>query len=111
MKSIYTDELISITDDDITFFNYYFPTSKKKVIKISDIKNITLLKPTLKNGKWRIHGTGNFKVWFPKDINRPRRDRIFRIALKNQWVDIGFTVENADLVEEILNSKNLIKKD
>nr|WP_321403687.1 hypothetical protein [uncultured Desulfobacter sp.] len=110
MESTYTDELFSITGEDITFFNYYFPTCKKKVVKIADIENIIILEPTLQNGKWRIHGTGNFKVWFPNDGDRPNRDRIFVASLKNQWIDIGFTVTDGDRVEKILNSRNLIKK-
>lgn len=108
-ESLYSDKLISITDKDIIFYNYYFPTGKKKHVKIYDIEYITVLEPTLRNGKWRIHGTGNFKVWFPKDTNRPHRDRIFIATLKNQWMNIGFTVENGDTVEDLLRSKSLIK--
>jgi hypothetical protein len=108
-ESLYSDKLISITDKDIIFFNYYFPTGKKKHVNMDDIKCINVLEPTLRNGKWRIHGTGNFKVWFPKDKNRPHRDRIFIATLKNQWVNIGFTVEDADTVEDLLRSKSLIK--
>lgn len=110
-ESHYTDQLISITDKDIFFYNYYFPSGKKKQVRIADIECITVLEPTLKNGKWRIHGTGNFKVWFPKDKHRPRRDRIFIASLKNQWVNIGFTVENGDTVERIFRSMDLIREE
>ena len=51
-ESLYSDKLISITDKDIIFYNYYFPTGKMKHVKIDDIKCITVLEPTLKNGKW-----------------------------------------------------------
>jgi hypothetical protein len=108
-ESLYSDKLISLTDKDIIFYSYYFPTGKNKHVKIDDIECITVLEPTLRNGKWRIHGTGNFKVWFPKDNNRPHRDRIFIATLKNQWVNIGFTVEDGDTVENLLRSKSLIK--
>jgi len=108
-ESLYSDKLISITDKDIIFYNYYFPTGKKKHVKIADIEYITVLEPTLRNGKWRIHGTGDFKVWFPKDNNRPQRDRIFIATLKNQWMNIGFTVEDGDTVQDLLRSKSLIK--
>jgi hypothetical protein len=106
---LYSDKLISITEKDIIFYNYYFPTGRKKHIRIDDIECISVMEPTLKNGKWRIHGTGNFKVWFPKDKNRPKRDRIFIVTLQNQWVNIGFTVEDGDAVENLLRSKSLIK--
>ena len=107
-ETLYTDELISITNKDIIFYNYYFPTGKKKHVKLNDIGNITVVEPTIRNGKWRIHGTGNFKVWFPRDNKRPHRDRIFIATLKNQWVDIGFTVEDGDTVESLLRSKKLM---
>ena len=108
-ESLYSDDLVSISDQDIIFYRYYFPTEKKKHVKIDDVESINVLEPTLRNGKWRIHGTGNFKVWFPKDNNRPKRDRIFIAKLKSQWVNIGFTVEDGDVVEQLLRSKNLIK--
>ncbi len=104
----YTDRLVTITDQDIIFLNYYFPTGKEKTVNIDDIANITVLESTIMNGKWRIHGTGNFKIWFPRDSDRPKRDRIFIATLKSQWFDIGFTVEDGDRVEKILRSRNLI---
>lgn len=107
---IYTDRLVTITNDDIIFHHYYVFTGKKKVVKLDNIKCISVKKPTLWNGKWRLHGTGNFKIWFPKDYSRPRRDRIFIATLKGQWVNIGFTVEDGARVEEILRSKSLIKE-
>lgn len=106
---LYHDRLISITEDNITFENYYFPTGKKKEVPLADIVRITVKKATIWNGKWRIHGTGNFKTWFPCDFGRPRRDRIFFAKLRSQWVEIGFTVENADEVERIFREKGLLK--
>lgn len=109
-KILYTDKLVTITDDDIIFQNYYFPIGKQKVVKLANIKCISVEKPTLWNGKWRLHGTGNFKIWFPKDYSRPKRDRIFFASLNNQWVKIGFTVENGEIVEKIFRSIHLIKE-
>jgi hypothetical protein len=106
---IYHDKLITITEDDIIFEHYYFPMDRKKVVRLSDIEKITVEKPTIWNGKWRIHGTGNFKTWYPRDNARPKRDKIFFASLKSQWVDIGFTVENAEQVEKILREKKLIR--
>lgn len=106
---IYADRLVSISDSEITFHHYYFPTGKKKVVSFSDIENIVIKKPTIWNGKWRFHGTGTFKTWYPMDMDRPHRDRIFFATLKSQWIHIGFTVENADHVEAILREKRLIK--
>ena len=105
----YTDRLVTITDDEIIFHHYYILTQKKKVVRLDNIESISVKKPTLWNGKWRLHGTGNFKTWFPKDYSRPKRDRIFVAALKDQWVNIAFTVEDGDRVENILRSRGLIQ--
>ena len=109
-ESIYGDKLVTITDKEIIFHHYYFPTGKNKVVGIDQIERILVRKPTLRNGKWRIHGTGDFKTWFPMDKNRPRRDRIFIAILKNKWMNIGFTVEDGNKVENFFKSRNLIEE-
>jgi hypothetical protein len=106
----YADKLITIVDKEIIFRNYYFPTGRKKVVQFDDIERITVGEPSLRRGKWRLHGTGGFKTWFPLDVNRPIRDRIFIMSLKNQRMEIGFTVENGEKAEEIFLSKGLIEK-
>ena len=105
---IYQDDLVLITEDTIIFEHYYFPTGKKKTVQLDDIEWIKVKQPTIKNGKWRIHGTGNFNTWFPRDKARPKREKIFFARLRSQRVDIGFTVEDADQVEKIFKEKNLI---
>jgi len=107
-ETLYYDSLVQITQDEIIFDHYYFPIGGKKAVRLADIERITVRPPTLWNGKWRLHGTGNFKTWFPQDYKRPKRDRIFFVTLRNQWVNIGFTVENGDQVEKLLRDKNFI---
>jgi hypothetical protein len=104
-QMLYQDDLVAITDREITFHHYYYPTGKSKVVRLDEIKYIVVKRPTLWNGKWRLHGTGNFKTWYPKDLKRARRDRIFLAVLKHQWVDIGFTAEDGNRVEEILRER------
>ncbi len=108
METIYTDSLVTITQTEIIFRHYYFPAGKEKRVALADIERIEVKPSTLLNGKWRIHGTGNFKVWFPRDIHRAGRDRIFFAVLKRQWIDIGFTVEDGNRVEQIFRDMNLI---
>ncbi|MBI5592535.1 MAG: hypothetical protein HY881_18875 [Deltaproteobacteria bacterium] len=108
-KLIYSDRLVSITENAITFRRYYYPTRKDKVVLLANIESIVVRALTIWNGKWRLHGTGSIKTWYPEDMNRPQRDRIFFAVLKNQWVNIGFTVENADRVEEFFRKQHLIK--
>lgn len=97
-EAIYKDTLVTITENEIIFHNYYFPSGKDKVVVFENIKYVSIEQPTIWNGKWRLHGTENFKVWFPKDYKRHKRDRIFIATLKTQWVNIGFTVEDGSTV-------------
>jgi hypothetical protein len=108
IQPIYSDSLVIITDDAIIFKRYYYPTREPKRVMFADIKRIVARKPTLWNGKWRLHGTGTFTTWFPEDQNRPTRDKIFFVKRKKQLVKIAFTVEDSRRVEEILRQKGLI---
>ena len=104
---LYNDKLISITEDRIILKHYYFPTGKPKIVLLDDIEWIKVEKATIRNGKWRIHGTGNFKIWYPRDNQRFKRDKIFFAKLNSQWVHIGFTVEDSGRVEQIFKKMGL----
>ncbi len=106
-QNIYKDKLVKITDSSITFYNYYYPSSKSLTIPFSDIERIVTKMPTLFTGKYRYWGTGNFITWFPRDFKRNRRDKIFIVYRKNKKIRIGFTVEDSQKVFELLFSKNL----
>lgn len=105
---IYSDTLVEITNGYIVFQNYYFPFGSKQVL-LSEVDHIEVKEPTLLNGKWRIHGTGDFRTWFPRDWKRPRRDKIFILYLANKRRRIGFTVEDSEKVENILKDKGLLQ--
>ena len=109
MAIAYQDRLVSITESEITFAHYYFPSGKPKVVRLADIERISVRPPTLWNGKWRLHGTGNFKTWFPRDYKRFQRDRIFFARLKGHWVEIGFTVEDGERVQKLFKAMNLME--
>lgn len=108
IEPIYSDSLVILTEDAIIFKHYYYPTREPKRVMFDDIKRIVIRKPTLWNGKWRLHGTGTFTTWFPEDQHRPTRNKIFYVKLKKQWVKIAFTVEDSTRVEELLREKKLI---
>jgi len=105
---IYSDSLVCITKSTITFHNYYYPSLKPKVVLLSDIVRIEVKSPTIWNGKWRFHGSGSIYTWYPRDMKRYKRDRIFFVMLKAQRVKIGFTVEDGNAVEKILRKEALI---
>jgi hypothetical protein len=108
IEPLYSDSLVILTEDAIIFKHYYYPTRAPKRVAFADIKQIVVKKPTIWNGKWRLHGTGTFTTWFPEDQKRPTRDMIFFAKLRKQWVKIAFTVEDSKRVEEILREKKLI---
>ena len=102
-KQLYKDTLVCISGDSITFFRYSL-FLRKKTVPLSEIDHIDVKAPTVMNGKWRLWGTGNFTIWFPLDVSRPSRDRIFIATFRNQRMQIGFTVENSLDVIHILRS-------
>jgi len=107
-KGEYKDKLIEVFDDTIVFKNYYFPTGSKS-IKFSRVQYVEEKPSTLWNGKWRLHGTGDFSTWFPADYSRPSRDKIFVMIVKNKYMRIGFTAENSAAVSELFKSRGLLR--
>jgi hypothetical protein len=55
-------------------------------------------------------GSGDLglRSWFPLDIRRPSRDKIFFVELKNSPRRIGFTAEDSETVEAILRSNSIL---
>ena len=104
-KILYSDKLIEIRDNTILFRNYYFPTLSNKIVEFCDIEKIVLKKPSLKNGKFRYWGSGDFVHWFPLDNQRNIRDVIYILFKKKKKVRIGFTVEDSQNVTELLKEK------
>ena len=105
---IYQDKLVEISNDSILLKNYYFPSQKPKEVEFSSIDNVEAKEPSMRTGKWRFQGTGDFHTWFPLDNMRNTRDKIFFIKLKDKWVQIGFTVENSEAVKKIFREKGLL---
>ena len=109
-KVVYEDKLIAIFADSILLRNYYFFSIGSKRIRFDRIRAITVEKPTLSTGRWRLQGSGDFRTWFPLDAKRPKRDRIFIVTLLDKRTRIGFTVEDSDEVLRILTEKGEIQQ-
>ncbi len=103
---LYSDTLVEISAHSILFRQYYFPVGSRR-INLNEVESVRILKPTFMQGKWRIHGTGDFRTWFPRDMDRPSRDAIFLLKRRKGWWRIGFTVEDANLVKDILTEYGL----
>lgn len=108
MHTLYSDELLEIGPDSIRFRHYYFPWGAKRIL-LRDIEQVEVLDPTLLSGKWRAHGTGDFRTWFPRDLKRHTRDAIFIITYRTGWWRTGFTAVNPGEVRRFFESRGLIK--
>lgn len=104
---LYSDRLIEISDDTIVFRHYYFPVGARR-LKLSDIERVVVRTPTFANGKYRLQGSGGPRTWFPMDRQRPTRQKIFILVLRNKWRRVGFTVEDEAAVERILQARQLL---
>lgn len=102
---LYSDKLVEINEDEILFRKYYFPSFSDKVVKYSEVEKIEIVNPTIKSGKFRYWGTGDFLHWFPMDNQRKKREVIYILYKKNKRIRIGFTVENSEKVTELLKQK------
>ena len=72
-------------------------------------RKIVIKKPSVRTGKFRFHGTGDFHAWFAKDFERHKRDGMFIAFIRRQWWRIGFTVERSDAVMKIFQERGLIR--
>jgi hypothetical protein len=107
-EELYSDALITIRGNSIVFHDYYFVGVSKAVL-FNEIDAVTEYEPDIYNGKWPVWGSGSPGVWFPLDWERPKRDRIFVVRLKNKDSQIGFTVQDPAKVDEILRGAGLVK--
>jgi hypothetical protein len=104
----YSDALIEITASRVLFRRYGI-FGKARRIQVSDIEKIVARDTTLWTGRYRIHGTGDLKIWFPRDPLRASRDKIFFAFLKGKRRIIGFTVEDSQRVMNIFLEQGLLK--
>ncbi len=107
-RVLYADHLVSINGDSITFHSYSFPHKASRRVAFTDINHLMVLEPSLTNGRWRIWGSGDLCTWFPLDVHRSSRDRIFIATLKTRGMNIGFTVEDSSRVLSIFKEHGLI---
>jgi hypothetical protein len=106
-ETIYSDSLVTITGESILFKRYNI-FERDRLISFSDIEKIIVKKPSIWNGKFRFHGSGDFHTWFPRDFQRYKRDKIFCALIRDKWWRIGFTVEDSATVIKIFQEKGLI---
>lgn len=92
---LYEDALVVLTSDSLLLKRYYFPTLQPKLVSLAEVQRIEILSPTLWTGRFRLWGSGDLNTFYPLDLGRPKRDRIFRLTQRGKRIRIAFTVENA----------------
>ena len=107
MMDLYSDPLVTISDEGIRVRGYYMIGGDKRVAW-RDIESVRALLPTLWNGRWRLSGTGTFRTWFASDFGRPARQTIFIMKLRTQWIRVGFTVHDAPRVKALLRERGVL---
>src|SRR5687767_13402761 len=103
----YKDQLVTISDDGIVVHHYWLLGGSKHV-RWDDVQWVRALRPTLWNGRWRLHGTATCTTWFARDFARPARETIFHMKLRSRPVKVGFTVHDAARVKQILAGRNVL---
>jgi len=104
---LYSDSLVEISAETILFRRYYFPLGAKR-LKLSDVERVIAQKPGFFTGKYRLQGSAGLHTWFPMDLHRPQRSKIFVMILRDQRRRIGFTVENEGALEQVLRERKLM---
>lgn len=100
---MYSDSLIHIADSGLVLKNYYFPFGGAKSIPFKNIEKVMVLAPTVLNGCIRIWGGGP-GVWFALDAQRPWRDALFRVVLKDSAINPAFSAQSsADVIQSLAN--------
>jgi hypothetical protein len=107
MAEVYRDSLVVMTEDGIVVRRYSSFGGDKRVAW-DDVDHVRALTPTLRNGKWRLWGSGDFRTWFGCDLHRPLRQTIFIMRLRSQWMRVGFTVEDAATVKQLLAQRGIL---
>ncbi|MBW0000039.1 MAG: hypothetical protein JO015_13125 [Verrucomicrobia bacterium] len=93
---LYEDDLVVVTPDSLLLKRYYFPTLQPKLVSLAEIHRIEILRSNLWTGRFRLWGSGDLRTFYPLDLGRPKRDRIFRLTQRGKWIRIAFTVVDAE---------------
>src|SRR5438874_6194322 len=92
MSTLYSDSLVEITDESITFrkFDWKWRYRPKRV-DLSEITRVEARAPSFPSGRWKLFGSGfDLHNWFPLDWRRPWRDKIFVAFLRGPGEPIAF---------------------
>jgi hypothetical protein len=103
---MYSDSLVQLTAESLVINHYYFPFVGKTIL-LEDIAVVNVVQSNFLRGQWKIWGMGLWPVWFAFDFNRPLRDAIFVVEIRNSWPAAGFTAESSQGVLRALEDRKV----
>jgi hypothetical protein len=103
MAQDYDDGVITCNAEGIEIRRYYFPSGSKHV-KYGQIKGLERIDMSPLKGKWRIWGTGNFKIWANLDTKRPHKEVAFIID-NGKSVKPFVTPDDPDAFETVVRER------
>jgi hypothetical protein len=74
MSTLYEDQWIECTPDDLRIRGYYFPWGTKR-IPYSSIRQVTIVNMGLLTGRGRIWGSSTLRTWASLDPGRPSKTK------------------------------------
>lgn len=108
MSKLYSDEALSIDEDGLTIFNYYFPLGAPKHIKLQSIVSVSLLPLTKLNGKYRAWGMGLKPYWFNMGYRDNKETAL--VIDTGKFIKSAVTPRSSDEVQRILTQLGITFK-
>lgn len=102
---LYGDRLLQVNEDCIFLWGYYLGIFPKRV-KFGEIERVSVADGV--SATTPTYGTHDFRSWFPPDLHRTSRDRIFKMKLLNQWWQPSFSTEDSEALLKVLKDNVLI---
>jgi len=103
IETNYSDEFIILNKDCLVINKYYYPLTKRKIIKIGNIENIKLIEMDRMSGKYTFYGFCWKFYWYHLDNKRPSKKYAIIINEKNNSITIGITPNDCEKCFQILN--------
>lgn len=103
MNIDYHDRWIDLTDDEVVIRAYYFPWGTKR-IPYDEIRHVQRVDLGAVNGRGRIWGTANPRVWASLDPGRPSKRAGFLID-SGRSVKPLMTPDDPQAAEAVLRAR------
>lgn len=107
LHTLYEDKFCKVTKDNVIINCYYFPSTKKKLVKIQNINTICYEPQNSDFLGTKGWGMSLSPVWWAKDISRQFGGPYTNVVLNvsGEKIGKGFSVENMNSFLSVLYPK------